>query len=303
METKMRELWITSPAKINLTLEVLGRRPDGYHELDMLVVAVDLADRLRLVLRDDGAITLSTSNGTLPLGEKNLAVAAARKLQAASGVRAGVHIEIEKRIPISAGLGGGSSNAAAVLMGLNALWGLGYDRERLQTLGAEIGSDVPFFFHGGTARVQGRGERVEPLPDVGPWTIVIARPPLYVSTADVFRALAVDRLPPPGETAAAVAALQAGRREAVLRHLRNDLEAVTFRLYPEVRRLKEKFYAFGAEYALMSGSGPVVYGVFPDGRRARRVVHSLRGFLRDVYLVQTLGARSSPRGMTAVSKG
>lgn len=284
----MRELWLTSPAKINLTLEVLGKRPDGYHELDMLVVTVDLSDRIALSVRPDGHITLASSATHIPLDEKNLAYRAARTLKEASGTPLGAHIAIDKHIPVSAGLGGGSSNAATVLIGLNELWDLGLDHTALAQLGADVGSDVPFFLYGGTARVGGRGERVEPLPDVGPWSVILVRPPVSVSTTDVFRAFDVRTAPPPGATEAAVRSLLAGDRRAVLEYLRNDLEAVTMERYPEVRSLKEKMRRYGATYTLMSGSGPTVFAVFPDARRARRIVHSLRGFLKEVYLVQTL---------------
>ncbi len=205
---------IKAPAKINLSLDVLRKRDDGYHEVEMIMTMVDLADRVDLALRVDGKISVDVSEGFVPSDERNFAYQAAALLKKRFRVRHGVHIYITKRIPVAAGLAGGSSDAAATLKGLNQLWELGLSLDELAELGAEIGSDVSFCVYGGTALATGRGERIEALPSPPPLWVVLAKPPIGVSTKDVYGGLKVDKAKP-GNTKAMIEALHNQDAQAI----------------------------------------------------------------------------------------
>ncbi|WP_018131782.1 4-(cytidine 5'-diphospho)-2-C-methyl-D-erythritol kinase [Effusibacillus pohliae] len=275
-------------AKINLTLDVLYKRPDGYHEVEMVMQTVDLADHLVFEAREDDHITLSCGVSYIPLDCRNLVYKAAVLLRERFGIRKGVHIAIDKQIPVAAGLAGGSSDAAATLRGLNRLWELGLTPDELAQLGAEIGSDVPFCVYGGTAIARGRGEMIERLPAAGPLWVVLVKPPIAVSTADVYRNLKVDEIVIHPDANGMAQALRTGDVERIVSHLGNVLEQVTFRLHPEVARLKQQMVKFGAMGALMSGSGPTVFGITDRESRAQRVYNALRGFSKEVYLTRFL---------------
>jgi 4-diphosphocytidyl-2C-methyl-D-erythritol kinase len=288
-------IMVKAPAKINLTLDVIGKRDDGYHEVEMVMTTIDLADRIDVTLTDQPDIVVDCSTAYVPTDERNLAYRAAVLMKETYGIRQGITIRIDKRIPVAAGLGGGSSDAAAVIRALDTLLGLNLSHDEMAALGARIGSDVPFFVYGGTAVARGRGERIEPVSPPPPCWVVLAKPPLAVSTADVYRALRLDAIAQSPTTAAMVDALNRQDFAAVCRSLGNMLETVTFSLHPEVRKLKERMLAFGAEGALMSGSGPTVFALVRQFSRARRITNALRGFCRDVYLVRLLGdARHRP---------
>jgi len=279
-----------APAKINLTLDALHKRKDGYHELESVMTTVDLADRIDLYLRQDQKITLESSSGMVPHDEKNLAYRAALLLQEKTGIRKGVHIQIHKRIPVAAGLAGGSSDAAATLRGCNRLWGLGLSEKELIDLGAMIGSDVPFCVRAGTALAKGRGEILYDLPSPPLCWVVLAKPPISVPTADIFQRLDISQVRERPPTEKMIQAIYDGDYRAITQNLANILESVTFELYPEVKRIKEKIQKFGADGVLMSGSGPTVFSLVKTDTQARRLVNSLRGFCRQVYAVRMLGA-------------
>ncbi|GAF14287.1 4-diphosphocytidyl-2-C-methyl-D-erythritol kinase [Bacillus sp. JCM 19045] len=278
---------IKAPAKINLSLDVLRKRDDGYHEVEMIMTMVDLADRVDLALRVDGKISVDVSEGFVPSDERNFAYQAAALLKKRFRVRHGVHIYITKRIPVAAGLAGGSSDAAATLKGLNQLWELGLSLDELAELGAEIGSDVSFCVYGGTALATGRGERIEALPSPPPLWVVLAKPPIGVSTKDVYGGLKVDKANP-GNTEAMIEALHNQDAQAIFSLLHNTLEDVTLRLHPEVKRIKEQMKRFGADAVLMSGSGPTVFGLVEKESRVNRIYNGLRGFCDEVHAVRLI---------------
>jgi 4-diphosphocytidyl-2-C-methyl-D-erythritol kinase len=278
-----------APAKINLTLDVLGKRDDGYHEVEMIMTTVDLADRIHLTLRDDGRISVDVDKGFVPGNEQNLAYQAAKLLKTEFGVKAGVHIFIEKNIPVSAGLAG-STDAAATLRGLNRLWRLGTTIDKLAELGAEIGSDVPFCVYGGTAIARGRGEKLEHIPSPPPCWVVLVKPPMGASTKDIYGKLDLDHLKHP-DTAAVVKAIREKNFRGICEGLGNAMEDATFGLYPEVKSLKERVRSFGAEGVLMSGSGPTVYALLQNQSRADRIYNGLKGFVSQVFVVRLLGAK------------
>ncbi|SFJ35326.1 4-(cytidine 5'-diphospho)-2-C-methyl-D-erythritol kinase [Thermoflavimicrobium dichotomicum] len=278
-----------APAKINLTLDVLYKRDDGYHELEMVMTTIDLADRIDLIDLPYNEIRLESSSGLVPQDERNLAYLAAKRLKEKMRIDRGVSIYISKQIPVAAGLAGGSSDAAATLRGLNKLWKLGLSLEELADIGAEIGSDVPFCVYSHTAIAKGRGEILIPLPPPPPCWVVLAKPVHGVSTADIFGQLRVDEIRVHPSTEAMAAAIRSNDFEAICNHLGNVLEPVTMSMYPEVRKIKDKMIQFGADAVLMSGSGPTVFALVKQESRAQRLVNSLKGFCQHVFLVRMLG--------------
>ena len=272
----MKRVALSSPSKINLFLEVLGRRDDGYHEIRSIAVLTELCDTIILERRASG-ITVEALDPQVPSGPENLCHRAAELLLRRCGVHAGVGIRIEKRIPIAGGMGGGSSNAAATLWGLNLLYDLGRPREELMRLGAELGSDVPLFFCRGAAFVSGRGERVEELVAMSPRWLVIANPGIEISTASVYRRL---RLPLTSEKAGIRmrSLFESGQEEAALSRCFNRLEEVVLEAYPAVAALKQQLSLLGASPVLVSGSGPTVFGVMRGADVAKQVASSLAGF-------------------------
>lgn len=277
-----------APAKINLCLDVLGKRDDGYHELEMVMTTIDLQDRIFLYPERKPIIRVESSSSNIPTDQRNLAYRAAALLREQFGVTQGVSIYIQKHIPVSAGLGGGSTDAAAVLRGLNRLWNLKLSLDDLAHIALDIGSDVPFCVYGGTAIARGRGERLEFLPPPPPCWIVLAKPPFSVSTKEVYEALRIEDIRCHPQTDRMIQAIRAGRYEMICRHTCNVLEKVTMRLYPEVELYKEQIARFGADAALMSGSGPTIFALVRLETRVTRLVNALRGFCRDVYAVRLL---------------
>ena len=265
---------VQTPAKVNLFLEVLGRRPVGYHELASLMLTVGLYDSLEVRETDSGAVRLECDLPGLSVGPDNLVCRAAELIRSRFGVRSGVDVRLSKRIPTQAGLAGGSSDAAATLLGLDALWRLGQSREQLGALGAELGSDVTFFFFGPAAWCTGRGEIVEPVRPGRPLDLVLVCPPVGLSTASVFKALALS-----GETVDGEAfrqAFRAGDVEEIGRRLHNRLQGPAERLCPEVGHWLERLRQLAPAGAMMSGSGSTVFALARDADDAWRIARGLR---------------------------
>lgn len=262
-------------AKVNLCLAVLGRRPDGYHEVQTVLHQVDLADRLTISAADE--ISLEVTGIPVPQGPENLAWRAARLLRDRYGTGHGARILVEKNIPPGAGLGGGSADAAAVLLGLNELWGLGRSREELAAVAAGLGSDVPFFLFGGTALATGRGERIEPLPRSPSLLIVLANPGFSVPTAEIYAALEDDDFRHPPDVAGMLQAVDDGSPHRIAASLANSLEGPCFRLHPSLAEVKTTLLAAGALGALLSGSGSTVFAIAETPARAQLLAARLRG--------------------------
>ncbi|MBS4031883.1 MAG: 4-(cytidine 5'-diphospho)-2-C-methyl-D-erythritol kinase [Clostridiales bacterium] len=282
MQTVEEKAW----AKINLTLDIIGKRPDGYHELLTVFQALALHDTLSLSRNNTGMITLSVGNAPLPTDGTNLAGRAARLLQKQYGIQEGVHIILDKKIPIAAGLGGGSSDAAAVLRGLVRLWRLPLERDTLYSLAETLGSDVPFCLEGGTALGRGRGEKVEILPPCPHFFVVLANPGFAVSTAAVYQAFRLHETRERPDTEAMCAAIASGDRSAVGAHLNNVLETATFPLFPKVGELKSRMSLAGS--ALMCGSGPTVFALFHDRGEAVELYRALQQEGCSAWLTQTV---------------
>ncbi|MGX7420607.1 4-(cytidine 5'-diphospho)-2-C-methyl-D-erythritol kinase [Carnobacterium gallinarum] len=276
-----------APAKINLTLDALYKREDGYHELEMVMTSVDLADRVTVRSIEENKIVIRTNSGVLPLDRRNHAYQAARLMKKTFEIDTGVEIMIEKNIPIAAGLAGGSSDAAATLRGLNKLWKLNLSLDEVAVLGEQVGSDVPFCVYGRTALVTGRGEKIQPLGEIPQCWVVLVKPRVGVSTGTVFNVLSFDDLVHP-DTAGMVQAIKEQDYVKMTQSVGNVLEHVTIERHPDIERIKTKMLTFGADAALMSGSGPTIFALCSKYSRAQRVYNGLKGFCKEVYLVRTL---------------
>lgn len=275
-----------APAKINICLNVLSKRPDGFHEMEMVMTPVDLADRLTFKLTEE-AITLDSSSSFMPLNEKNIVYKTALLLKRTYGVRHGADMFIDKHIPIAAGLGGGSTDAAATLRALNRLWKLDLSLDELAELGEQIGSDVPFCVYGKTAYVTGRGEKVEPISSFPHSWVILVKPPKGISSWTVFKDLDVASLPVFDVNEMKEAVIKS-EYDRIIKATGNALEEKAAEQHPMIREVKEKMSSFGADAALMSGTGPTVYGLTQNLSKARRIVNGLKGFCEEVYLVRTI---------------
>ncbi|MHB9108840.1 MAG: 4-(cytidine 5'-diphospho)-2-C-methyl-D-erythritol kinase [Armatimonadota bacterium] len=270
------QVW--APAKINLILRVLGKRADGFHELESIFQMLTLADRLTLDSADE--LTFTCSDPALE-NEENLVVRAARMLQPYCPIQRGARIHLEKRIPTQAGLGGGSSDGAAALLALNELWEIRRPLDELAPLAAALGSDVPFFLYTPCAIVRGRGEDVTPLPHNTPCHVVLAKPSAGLSTAMMYAELrARPYIPPPAprflpETQSMARALAKGDAAAVAGALANDLEGPALVQLPELYHIRERMLQLGALGVLLCGSGSAVFGICPDAATAEHAALDL----------------------------
>jgi 4-diphosphocytidyl-2-C-methyl-D-erythritol kinase len=279
-----------APAKINLSLDVLYKREDGFHEVEMIMTTVDLADRVYLRDIQNDEIKIVSHSRYIPNDNRNLAYQAADLIKRKCSIKKGVEIEIEKNIPVAAGLAGGSSDAAATLRGLNKLWDLGLTLDELAEMGAAIGSDVSFCVYGGTALATGRGEIIKHIQAPPNCWVVLAKPTIGVSTADVYKSLDISKISHPN-TKAMLHAIENQDYKSVCNAMGNVLESVTLRNYPEVQQIKSQMEKFGADAVLMSGSGPTVFGLVEHETRMHRICNGLMGFCDQVFAVRMLGNR------------
>lgn len=278
----MNEVAELAHAKINLTLDVLYRRNDGYHEVEMVMQSVELADKITMRRTLQG-LRLFTSSGQVPQNEENLAWKAAKVMFDNFKGLDGLEIVLDKRIPVAAGLAGGSADAAAVIRGINRLWQLELSKEEMARLAAKIGSDVPFCIYEGTALAKGRGELLTPLSPCPPFWMVLVKPVDGISTAQVYANFKPVAQRP--DTLKVLKAIEQGNRQLVYQGLGNVLESVTFRLMPEVGDIKREMLAAGARNALMSGSGSTVIGFVDDKTSAEALAQ--RFFDREYQVIVT----------------
>lgn len=272
----MEMVTVQAMAKINLGLDVLRRREDGYHEVKMVMQTVKLHDTLTLKVSKEQGVSICVDAKELPTNENNLIVKAARLLYAHYPIHEGVEISLTKRIPIAAGMAGGSTDAAATLVGMNRLFHLGCSVERLKELGVTIGADIPYCIQGGTALSEGIGERLTPLPEFGDGHLVIAKPDIYVSTKYVYQNLDLGSLKHHPDIDGMAEAIRNRDLKGIADRMENVLESVTQKEYPVIGRLKEMMKEAGAMNALMSGSGPTVFGIFDDQRKARQALEEIK---------------------------
>lgn len=277
-----------APAKINLGLDVLHKRDDGYHELEMVMASIDLADRLTFNKIETDEIIITTNSGFLPTDRKNNIFQAIEAMKKAYSFTGGVQVNLQKNIPVAAGLGGGSSDAAATFRGINRLFDLNASYEEMTRLSIPIGTDIPFCLKGETALVTGLGEIVTPLKRPMPqcW-VVLVKPRISVSTPRVFSKIDVTKLAHP-DIDALKTSIEQDDYLAMTQHLGNSLESYTAKKFPVVQMIKEKMLDFGADAAVMSGSGPTVIALCDKHSRANHIANSLKGFCQEVYVVRTL---------------
>ncbi len=278
----MHTFMLAAPAKINLILKVFGLRSDGYHELETIMHLISLIDIIHVEVIPEG-ITVESNSSLIPVGEDNLAYRAAALFKEETGIKAGVKIFIEKNIPVGAGLAGGSTDAAAVLKGMNHLFQAKLSLVRLQEIAGAIGSDVPFCLVSETALARGRGEILTPL-DRGPrLNLLLVVPDFQVSTAEAYRTYQVEHRSLTVDTAAFLNAWQIGDLIKIADSLYNDLETVSIRKHHEIKKIKSELIKAGAVNALMSGSGPAVFGIFTDQKTAGDAASIMQKSYKQVY--------------------
>ncbi|MBI2355334.1 MAG: 4-(cytidine 5'-diphospho)-2-C-methyl-D-erythritol kinase [Deltaproteobacteria bacterium] len=268
----MKSLTLKAPAKVNYLLDVIRRRPDGYHDLRMVMQRVNLCDEITITLTGNGGIAVNCGKEGVPDGPGNIAWKAARVMLDLAGSGQGAEIAITKNIPVAAGLGGGSSDAASVLMGMNDLLGLGLSDRRLMEIGVKLGADVPFFIFKKTALAEGIGEQLCAMPAMPPVWVLLVNPGVHVSTAWVYRNLQLTNR-------GGLAKLPHfyGTVDDICSILSNDLESVTIPAFPVIAEIKAAMLRLGAAGAMMSGSGPTVFGLFRDREGAERARETLVG--------------------------
>ncbi|MGI6181227.1 MAG: 4-(cytidine 5'-diphospho)-2-C-methyl-D-erythritol kinase [Agathobaculum sp.] len=292
-EETRAEMTVQARAKINLTLDVTGRREDGYHLVQMVMQTVALHDDIRVTTihgeKKPQGIVLHSNLPYLPVDERNLAYRAAELFYARTGALLGTcEIEMTKRIPVAAGLAGGSTDAAAVLRALNALHGTGLTLDELCEMGLKLGADVPYCLRGGTMLAEGIGEKLTALPPMPHCWVVLCKPPFAVSTKEVYRQIDETEIPVRPDTAGMLRALEQGDFAGVAKRLCNVMERVTAEKRRQIGEIQAALRENGADGTLMSGSGPTVYGLFSDESRARTAAKMLGRRFADTFLTETV---------------
>lgn len=284
----MREIKLKARAKINLGLDVVRKREDGYHEVRMIMQMINLYDKITMRRITESEIRVTTNLPYLPVNEDNLVYRAAKLLMDEFQVTEGVEIELQKYIPVAAGMAGGSSDAAAVMVGINRIFHLGLTKKQLMERGVKVGADVPFCIMRGTALAEGIGEVLTPLPAMPHCSLVIAKPKIHVSTKFVYGNLKANELKEHPDIDGQVQALREGSLEQLVTKMGNVLETVTVPAYPVIDEIKKTMLKNDAMGAMMSGSGPTVFGVFEREERAQEVCRLLKkeGAAKQVYLVR-----------------
>lgn len=275
-------------AKINLGLDVLGRRDNGYHDVRMVMQTIYLYDHVTMKKTESEGIQLETNLFFLPVDETNIAYKAAKLLMDEFQIKEGVHITLEKHIPVSAGMAGGSSNAAAVLVGMNRLFSLGLSRKELMERGVRLGADVPYCIMRGTALAEGIGEELSPLPPLPKCHVLIAKPGISVSTKVVYEKLDSKPIEDHPDIDCIIEGLEKQDLVQVANSMGNVLERVTIDDYPVIEEIKNVMKDAGALSAMMSGSGPTVFGLFDDRQTAKKAYDMIRksGLAKQVYLTK-----------------
>lgn len=289
----MDDISLKALAKINLGLDVVRRREDGYHEVRMIMQTIHLYDRLKITKTKTPGIEIHSNLPFLPVNENNLVYKAGKLLMDEFDIREGVRVDLLKRIPVAAGMAGGSSNAAAMLYGINQLFGLKLSRQALMERGVTIGADVPYCLMRGTALAEGIGEKLKQLPPMVKCPVLIAKPQISVSTKFVYQNLKLDEHTIHPDIDALIGAIRNKDFTAICGNMGNVLESVTIPNYPVIAQIKEKMMEAGASHAMMSGSGPTVFGLFEDEEIARhaRDVMKESGLARQVYLTSIYNNR------------
>ena len=289
----MNQIELKALAKINLGLDVLGRRENGYHDVRMIMQSIFLYDEVRIEKKEAAGIEVETNLKFLPVGEDNIAYKAAKLLIDEFGIGEGVRITLRKHIPVAAGLAGGSSNAAAVLFGMNRIFRLGLSQKDLMERGVKLGADVPYCIMRGTVLAEGIGEELKRLPAMPKCTVLIAKPPISVSTKTVYEALDSKEITEHPDIDGIIKGLELGNLKMIADSMGNVLEKVTVPMHPEIEEIKQEMKEAGALGAMMSGSGPTVFGLFESRAAARVAQRNIREkeLTRQVYVTNIHSVR------------
>lgn len=282
----MKEISVKALAKINLGLDVVRRREDGYHDVRMVMQTIHLFDRLDISKNRSGKITMKTNLSFLPTNENNLVYKAAKLLVDEFQIQDGIHVNLKKHIPVAAGMAGGSTDAAAVLYGMNRIFDLGLSKEALMERGVKIGADVPYCIMRGTALAEGIGEELTALSPMVKCPVLIAKPQISVSTKFVYENLKLNEQTVHPDIDRLVADIRRQDLHAIAAHMGNVLETVTIPAYPIIADIKNHMLENGAINAMMSGSGPTVFGLFEEEETAKRAYEAMKesGLAKQVYL-------------------
>lgn len=281
----MGNIIIDSPAKINLSLDVIGKREDGYHLLEMIMQTISLYDKVKISKSSDMIITCNAQG--VPCDKSNIAYRAAELMKNRFNIEDNFKIEIEKNIPVAAGLAGGSTNGAAVIKGISELYSLNLSKDEMMDIGLKLGADVPFFFEGGTCLAEGIGEKLTKLSDIS-CPLVVAKPPIFVSTKYVYQNLKLDEIVVHPNTKRLIEYIKENNIRYLADSMVNVLESVTIKEYPIIQEIKNIMLEFGALGSMMSGSGPSVFGIFESVKDAQKCHNRLRDYIKEVYVVSTI---------------
>ncbi|HAE61047.1 MAG TPA: 4-(cytidine 5'-diphospho)-2-C-methyl-D-erythritol kinase [Eubacteriaceae bacterium] len=282
----MNRFSVMTPAKINLTLDIIKKREDGYHEISMVMQTVDLCDELEFEERES-QIEIECTNDKIPCDRGNLVYKAAKALKEEFDIKKGVYIKINKRIPLEAGLAGGSSNAAGTLIALKKLWDIRISEERLNEIAKSIGADVPYCTQGGTMLAEGIGEKLTRLKNLPDYQVVLVKPNFTISTAWAYNNVDIKNIKKHPDNEAVSRAIEYGDRAEIEKNLGNVFEQAAFKKYPELAGIKKALTELGAKGSLMSGSGPTVYGLFDDEAKAESAWKHFREIYDEVYKAKT----------------
>lgn len=291
----MNSIILKGRAKINLTLDVVGKRENGYHDLEMIMQSINLFDTIYIRKTKIPGVRLKSNYSWLPTNEKNIAYKAATLFFEETGISGGVAIEITKRIPVAAGLAGGSTDAAATLVGLNRLYETKLSKEKLMEMGLKLGADVPFCIARGTMLAEGIGEELSELSPMPYTHLVLVKPPISASTAVVYKNLDINNIKRHPDTKRVINALDQGNVQEIAENMANVLEEVTIGMYPEIEDIKQKLMEHGAMGAMMSGSGSAVFGLFASKEAAIKASRyfKMQEHMREVYVTTTFSPEKS----------
>jgi 4-diphosphocytidyl-2-C-methyl-D-erythritol kinase len=281
---------LKAPAKINLALDVLGKRPNGYHDVAMIMQTIALYDTITVNMIGS-EIRLTSDSAAIPIDERNIAFKAAHYLRSKYNIKTGVHIHIDKKIPVAAGLAGGSTDAAAVLKLLNNAWDIRLSMEELKEAGLELGADVPFCIQGGTCLAEGLGEKLTIIDTTPACYILLAKPSVEVSTKEVYQSLNLNEIIERPDIPAVIQAIKDNNLRGLCSNMGNVLETVTTKMHPIIPELKQKLMEYGAIGSLMSGSGPTVFGIFEDVSTAQGAYNNIKTLVNEIFLVKTFDGR------------
>jgi 4-diphosphocytidyl-2-C-methyl-D-erythritol kinase len=282
----MNSISLKSRAKINLSIDVIGKREDGYHIVEMIMQTIDLYDDIKLKELEEDNIIIKSECSYIPLNEDNIVYKAAKLIKEKMDIKKGIEIFIKKNIPVAAGMAGGSSNAAAVLVGLNELWKLGLSKDELRDLGLKLGADVPFCIEGGTALAEGIGEKLTYIKGINKdVNILVCKPDIFVSTKEVYQSLDIKNIEKRPDNKLLIEKLKNDDIVSVSNNMVNVLEEVTSKKYSDIKAIENIIIKNGAMGTMMSGSGPTVFGFFDNEEKAKRARVELLENYSQVYVV------------------